>query len=108
MSSTGPGSAMSMSMTTSHRKRHRDLLPEEIMSLKDSGIVVSDGIFSGRIDLGEEEEDPDPDSNVSSGGESEEEIAAPEMSEGGESYEASRKERQEQNALRKAISEVEV
>ena len=107
MSSTGPGSAMSMSMTTSHRKRHRDLLPEEIMSLKDSGIVVSDGIFSGRIDLGEEEEDPDPDSNVSSGGESEEEIAAPEMSEGGESYEASRKERRQQNALRKAISEAE-
>ena len=62
MSSTGPGSAMSMSMTTSHRKRHRDLLPEEIMSLKDSGIVVSDGIFSDRIDLGEEEEDSDPDS----------------------------------------------
>ena len=76
MSSTGPGSAMSMSMTTSHRKRHRDLLPEEIMSLKGSGIVVSDGSFSDRIDLGEEEEDPDPDSNVSSGGESEEEIAA--------------------------------
>jgi hypothetical protein len=45
---------------------------------------------------------------VSSGRESEEEIAAPEMSEGGESYEASRKERQEQNAPRKAISEVEV
>ena len=112
MSSTGPGSAMSMSMTTSHRKRHRDLLPEEIMSLKGSGIVVSDGSFSDRIDLGEEEEDPDPDSNVSSGGESEEEIAAPEiaapeMSEGEESYQASRKERRQQNALRKAISEAE-
>jgi len=36
MSSTGPGSAMSMSMTTSHRKRHRDLLPEDIMYLKGS------------------------------------------------------------------------
>ena len=57
--------------------------------------------------MGEEEEDPDPDSNVSSGGESEEEIAAPEMSEGGESYEAFRKERRQQNALRKAISEAE-